>query len=419
MSTAEVRCGLGDSFDPYAQRHADEPYRSWDVARATEPVFFSTVLKAWVVTRHDLIAQVLQDPETFSSSGLDRVGTQPPEVQAILDEVPKTPPLRATDPPMHTRLRKPTQAGVAPRRMTGMEDQVRAIANDLIDGFVGDGECDFYSAFAYPYPLSVISGLLGFPREDWPSLHRWANERVMLAWGNLPLEERKSAARGFVSFHQYVERHLVDRRASPREDLLSDLVRNERSDFERLSLPELVEQAMGLVVAGHESTANWLTMSVYHLLSQPELWRAFLAAPGSVSKLVEEMLRYDSSVGALWRRATCETRLADHVIAPDDVVYCVIASANRDASVFEEAENIVPGRKDVRMHMTFGRGPHNCIGAALARLEGRVAFETIAERLPGLALSEEQGPLTFAPNVTLRIPRGLRVTWATPENFVK
>jgi cytochrome P450 len=419
MTTAGIQSELRDSFDPYAQRHADDPYRFWDVARKTEPIFFSTALNAWVVTRHDLITQVLQDPEMFSSSGLDRVGTQPPEVQAILDEVPKTPPLRATDPPMHTRLRKPTQAGVAPRRMTDMEDQVRVIAHDLIDRFVGDGECGFYSAFAYPYPLSVISGLLGFPREDWPSLHRWANERVMLAWGNLPVEERKSAARGFVSFHQYVERHIVDRRVAPREDLLSDLVRNDRLEAERLSLPELVEQAMGLVVAGHESTANWLTMSVYHLLSQPERWRAFLDVPGSVSKLVEEMLRYDSSVGALWRRATRETRLADHVIAPGDVVYCVIASANRDAAVFEQPDRIVPGRKDVRMHMTFGRGPHNCIGAALARLEGRIAFEAVAERLPGLALSEEQGPLTFAPNVTLRIPRGLRVTWTTSENLVR
>jgi cytochrome P450 len=237
----------------------------------------------------------------------------------------------------------------------------------------------------------------------------------MLAWGNLPLEERKSAARGFVSFHKYVESHVVDRRSAPRQDLLSKLVRTDGADTERLSLPELVEQAMGLVVAGHETTANWLTMSIYHLLRRPERWHAFLDNPGSVSKLVEEMLRYDSSVGALWRRATRDARIADRVIAPDDVVYCVIASANRDANAFEDPDSVIPGRKDIRMHMTFGRGPHNCIGAALARLEGRVAFEAIAERLPGLALSEEQGPLTFAPNVTLRIPRGLRVTWTAPK----
>jgi cytochrome P450 len=413
VPTADIQNARRDSFDPYAQRHADEPYKSWDAVRETDPIFFSSVLNAWVVTRHDLVAQVLQDPETFSSSGLDRVGTLPPEVQAILDEVPKTPPLRATDPPMHTRLRKPTQAGVAPRRMTGMEDQVRGVAHDLIDSFASDGECDFYRAFAYPYPLSVINGLLGFPREDWPKLHHWANDRVMLAWGNLPLEERKSAAHGFVSFHQYVEHHVVDRRSTPREDLLSDLVRDDRPEAESLSLPELVEQAMGLVVAGHETTANWLTMSLYHLLQRPERWRAFLDAPGSVSKLVEEMLRYDSSVGALWRRSTGNTSIGDRAIAPNDVVYCVIASANRDGRVFESPDSILPGRKDVRMHMTFGRGPHNCIGAALARLEGRVAFEAIAERLPGLALNEEQGPLSFVPNVTLRIPQGLRVTWTS------
>ena len=410
-----MHSALRDSFDPYEQRHVDEPYELWGLARETEPIFFSTVLNAWVVTRHDLVAPVLQDAATFSSSGLDRVGSLPPEVQAILDEVPKTPPLRATDPPMHTRLRKPTQAGVAPRRMTDMEDQVRGIANDLIDSFVGDGECDFYSAFAYPYPLSVINGLLGFPREDWPKLHHWANDRVMLAWGNLPLEEQKSAARGFVNFHQYIESQVVGRRAVPRPDLLSKLVRTDSADTESLSLPELVEQAMGLVVAGHETTANWLTMSVHHLLERPERWRAFLDNPGSVSKLVEEMLRYDSSVGALWRRATRGTRIGDRLIAPNDVVYCVIASANRDANAFEEPQSIRPGRKDIRMHMTFGRGPHNCIGAALARLEGRVAFEAIAERLPGLALSDGQGPLAFAPNVTLRIPQGLRVAWMPPQ----
>ena len=191
-------------------------------------------------------------------------------------------------------------------------------------------------------------------------------------------------------------------------------MRLDPAESELLALPELVEQAMGLVVAGHESTANWLTMSTYHLLKRPERWRAFLDSAGSVGKLVEEMLRYDSSVGALWRRATRDTRIGDCVVAPNDVVYCVIASANRDTNVFKEPDNIVPGRRDIRMHMTFGRGPHNCIGAALARLEGRVALETMAQRLPGLALSERQGPLAFAPNVTLRIPHGLDITWAAP-----
>ena len=259
-----------DAFDP---AHLDDPYPLWALARATEPVFYADSLGAWVVTAHAVVQEVLQDPKRFLSAGLTSVRETPPEVKAVLDEIPpRRPALRATDPPEHTRLRTVTQAGVSPRRVAGMEAGTRAIAHRLLDAAGADRRCDFYAAFAYPFPLAVIASLLGFAQSAEEQLHYWANCRLELAWGNAELAEWTRAARGVVAFYRFVEAEIVRRQTAPSDDVLSDLVVSNAAADEPLDLDDMVEAVQGLISAGHETTANWIALSLFHLLSERSRW---------------------------------------------------------------------------------------------------------------------------------------------------
>ena len=397
-------------YDPFDQAHLDDPYPVWARARLTEPVFYADALDAWVVTRHRLVQDVLQDATTFVSSGLSAMTQPPAEAQRILDEIPpRRPPLRATDPPLHGRLRKVTQAGVSPRRVAGMEASSRAIAHRLLDAVESQGACDFYASFAYPFPLAVIASLLGFPREAEERLHYWANCRLDIAWGKLDPAGWQRAARGVVDFYRFVEAEIVQRQTAPRDDVLTDLAGVNASLDDPLDLAELVEQVQGLISAGHETTANWLTLSLYHLLVDRARWDGIRADPASIPKVLEETLRFDSPVLGLWRAAAVETTIAGVTISAGQRVYCVVGSANRDDEAFAKADDFNPRREDAPAHLTFGRGPHVCPGAALARLEGRVAFEVLTSRLPSLTLA--QSGIACNANATLRMPKALLVEW--------
>ena len=371
--------GLRTRYDAFAPAHLDDPYPLWALARATEPVFFADSLGAWVVTPHRLVQDVLQDPKGFLSSGLTSVREAPAEVQAILDEIPpRRPALRATDPPQHTRLRAVTQAGVSPRRVAGMEAGTRAIAHRLLDAVEAAGSCDFYAAFAYPFPLAVIASLLGFPQSTEERLHYWAECRLELAWGNAELADWKRAARGVVEFYRFVEAEIVRRQAAPSDDVLSDLVASNAAADEPLDVDDMVEQVQGLIAAGHETTANWITLSLFHLLSERSRWERVCREPATIPTVLEETLRYDSPVLGLWRVAAHDTTIGGVAVAAGARVYCVIGSANRD-------------------------------GAAFAQPDGRVAFDVLAERLPSARLA--QTGISCAPNATLRMPKALLIEW--------
>ncbi len=400
---------LQSRYDVFDAAQLADPYPVWALARRTEPVFFAASLGAWVITTHRDVQAVLQDPQRFSSAGLTTVRDVPPEVQAILDEIPpRRPALRATDPPEHTRLRNITQTGVSPRRVAGMEAGTRAIAQRLADRVAAEERCDFYATFAYPFPLAVIAGLLGFPESDEAQLHEWAHCRMDLAWGNSDLASWQRAARGVVAFYRYVEAEIVRRQTAPEDDVLSDLIALNAETPEPLDLDDMIEQVQGLISAGHETTANWITLSLYHFLVQPTRWQRLCSDPKAIVPALEETLRFDSPVLALWRVAACDVTVAGVTIPAGARVYCVLGSANRDAAAFAHPDIFAPGREDGRAHLTFGRGPHVCLGATLARLEGRVAFEVLAERLPALRLA--QGAPAFTPNASLRIPKALLVS---------
>jgi cytochrome P450 len=400
---------LRAAFDPFERQLVDNPFPIWAQAREIAPVFYSDGIQAWVVTGHALLEEIFRDPGRFPSGGLGVMTAPPAEVQQILSAIEFVSPLRASDPPDHTRQRRPTLAAVSPRRVAALEPAIRRVADELIDSFIDDGACDFYQAFAYPFPLRVVSGLLGFSREDAARLHYWSSCRVALAWGRMDLEVWKQTARGMVEFHDFVKAQVLDRAANARDDGLTDFVQSALGAKDPMSIPEIVEQTIALITGGHETTANWLTLSLYHMLSHRERWEAVCSGAYATAELVEEALRYDSPVRAVWRRASSDTSIGGVDIKEGDRLYCVNGAANRDPAVFANPDDFCPGRSQARLHLTFGRATHHCIGASLSRLEGTAAFEALIRRLPSVRLVSAE--LHCEKNATLRITKGLPVQW--------
>lgn len=402
---------LGKSYNPYAQPQTNDPFSVWQRARSSEPVFYSEVLDAWVVTRHSLVQAVLNDPKSFQSGGLDAMREHPAEVKEILSAIPnQAAPLRALDEPDHMRRRQLTQGAVTPKRVKALEPKIRDIANGLIDSFYDRGHCDFYDAFAYRFPLAVASSFLGFPDEIAEKLHGWANCRVMLAWGSMEGEQYKQVARGVVEMSHFIESEIVARQKAPRDDVISDMIRINEGLANPSTLPEMVEDVHTLIVAGHESTATFLTLSLYHLLETGQ-WADICANTARIPAMIEEAIRFDGPVLGLWRIATGDITIGNVAVKAGDRVYVALGSSNRDEAAFDCPARFDLSRKDARNHVSFGRGPHTCIGATLARHESRIAYEILADRMRGVRFAQAGPGLTFGGNATLRLPKALMLEW--------
>jgi cytochrome P450 len=403
---------LSQVYSPFASPQLEDPFPIWERARS-EPPFFSQALQAWVVTRYDDVARVLREYGEFSSvGGSQGITVRPPEVRALLEQVPDPQQMDVltSDPPRHSRLRRFMQNAFSPKRVAGMEDGLRSLANALVDGIESAGVCDFYQAFAFPYPLSAIGQLLDMPARDHTRVKFWVTCNIQLKWGNLEPRAHLEAAQGRVDFYHYARTMIDARRASPGDDLISALVADSDQSDDPLSEPEMVGQIMSFLTAGHETTANWLALAVFRLLEDRSRWQALCSEPGVAVDVVEETLRYDGSAQALWRTAVKDVDVSGTVIPKGGRVAAVVGSADRDPNVFSAPDTFVLHRPNVTRHLQFGRGIHSCVGAGLARLEGRIAFEVLAARLPSLRLLDG-GQLVFEPSAIQRVPRRLMVAW--------
>ena len=403
---------LTSAYDPFHSPQLDDPQPVWARARRECPVFHSDVLDAWIVTRYEDVAWVLRDHARFSSAGGSKpFAPPPPEVAAVLAQVPdpQQMDLLTSDPPRHSRLRQFMQNAFTQRHVAGLEDELRTLANELVDEFVDDGWCDFYTAFAHPFPLRAIGELIGIPRQDQGEITHWVTCNIQLKWGSLDPASHLVAARGRVAFYEFGQRLIAERRATPGDDLLSALVTESDQSDDPLTEPELVGQIMTLLTAGHETTANWLTLGVRRLLVEGR-WDTASGDADVLDAVVEETLRHDGPAQGLWRTARDDIEVGGVTIPRGARISAVVGSADRDADVFADPDRFDLGRAEARGHLQFGRGIHTCVGASLARLEGRVAFDVLGSRLPTLRL-RDGGAVTFAPNAIKRVPRRLLVEW--------
>jgi len=359
-----------------------DPYPALRRLRREDPVHWHAKAACWCITKHADVERVSRNPQLFTSTRGVVLGigpeSRPPGVPPAILEM---------DPPDHNRHRKLVIQAFAPRAIAALEPRIRAIARESLDAVPVGEPVDFVGAVSIPLPMFVIAEMMGVPREDWPEFRGWSDAIVRSAGGLR--DAATDAALG--QMFAYFAKHLGDRRRAPREDLVSTLAHAE-IDGDRLSDPEILIFCVTLLVAGNETTRNLISGGACALMQHPEQLRTLRAGPALVPNAVEEMLRWWAPVRSITRHAARATSLRGREIAEGECVLLLYPSANRDEEVWGEDAERFDARRDHahRRHLSFGFGEHLCLGASLARLEARVLFEELFDRLPEF---EPAGPV--------------------------
>jgi cytochrome P450 len=364
----------------------------------------------WFVTRHEDVVALLSDNERFVVD--PQLALTPTELEerraqlAVLDERLNEN-LLSKDGEDHRRLRRLVSKAFTPRMVQQLRPRIQEIADELIGRVADRGSMELVDDYAFPLPITVIAELLGVPAGDQRRFREWSNTFVTPP---LTPELHDVAARHTEEFVAYLDDLFARRRAEPADDLVSALVQAEDAG-DRLSENELYSMVVLLIVAGHETTVSLITNAVHALLSNPDQLAELRGDPSLMPAAVEELLRYDSPVErTITRWAAADVELGGETISRGDFVIGVIGSANRDPRQFGNADAL-DLRRDAGKHVGFGRGPHFCLGAPLARLEAEIALETLFRRLPTLRLAIADDDLYWRPIPLFRSLASLPVAW--------
>ena len=404
-------------FDPLDPDYLADPYPYYARFRRESPVFYAPKIDFWVVSRYEDIASIVKDPETFSNARVQE--PLHPLTEEALEGLKKgvrvVPTTSTADPPLHMRTRKHAARAFSARRVAELEGRIREVANGLIDAMIPDGRADMVHEFAFPLPASVVFSLIGYPEEDTEMLKSWCSDRLKITWGRPLPEEQLATIEKMTSFFDYIEDFVHERARDLRDDYTSDLLRIRAEDEKNLSFEEVVSICYSLSFAGHETTTNLILNGLRQLLSRPGLWEELQEDPTLIENAVEETLRRDTSVVA-WRRSTTRPLEIAGVEVPEGArLMLLLASANRDEEVFEDPDAFDIRRENANKHIAFSHGIHFCLGAPLARLEARIAFELLTRRLPDLRLSPPDQTFEFDPNMSFRGPKELWAEWRPAE----
>jgi len=380
-----------------------------------EPIHWSEKDQVWVITRFDDVSYVSKNQQIFTSAE----GVRPNNAAklGLIDEAE----------PRHGNLRSLINQGFTPRMVKKLELVFREITTEAIDAVAKDGQCEFVEAISVPLPLLLIASMMGIRKEDRRRFHEWS-DAMIAGDGNLDNPEIMGrAGKAFMEYSTYVSAIIEERRANPQDDLVSILV-GAKDDgtlarFERQAMPgiedeaalelandELIMLLVLLLVAGNETTRNAISGGMQLLIEHPEERQKLIDDPARIPAAVEEMLRLVSPVRSFGRTVTEDTELRGVPMKKGDKVLVVYPIANRDNDEFED-----PDRFDIDRnphHLGFGLGSHFCLGANLARMEMRVAFEELLRRLPDMEYSDG-GPV-ITPSALVRSCTEIKVKF-TPE----
>jgi cytochrome P450 len=380
----------GLRFDPYAYAFHEDPYPMYAQLRSQAPVYHNEEMGFWALSRHADVLEGLKSWQAFTSThGVSLDPSASGEAARIAMS------FLALDPPRHTRMRNLVSRGFTPRRVAEMERRIRELSVEHLDRLVGSGGFDVIEDFAGKLPMDVISEMLGVPAADRADLRTWADLLVHREEGMQDVPREGVVA--FGKIRGYFKALVDERRSAPGDDLLSALLAAE-IDGERLDDDELLSFCNLMIVAGNETTTKLLANALYWLWLNPEQRALVRDDPGRIPQWVEETLRYDNSSQIIARVTTEDVELRDSKIPKGERVLLLIGSANRDEDVFEHADRYDILRDTTQM-LSFGKGTHFCMGAALARLEARVAFEEWWPRFSNYEIRPEGAERVHSVNV--------------------
>jgi cytochrome P450 len=382
-----------EGFDPAL---LNPPWAFHEQLRANAPVFEVPGFGFFLVTRYEDVSTVLKDDKTFSNrfpgmfgTGLSFAPSSPAKEAAHAKGYRWEPTLFFSDAPDHRRHRNVLQQAFSPRRVRQLESMVQSLCDEVIDGLDTSRVVDFATEVAFELPTMVIGEAVGVAREDRSRFRHWADAVVRRLGEQLPEDQDIKLIEAYVEAQNYFAIEIAARRETPRDDLLSDIVHATLEGEDPLTLEELLAIVTILPVAGTETSAGLIGMTLLHLLERPELMARCRQGPDAVEAVIEETLRFESPIQAWFRRAVLDTELSGVTVPKDAMLLVVIASANRDEQKWACPAELDTDREDIKDHLAFGRGRHFCVGSNLARAEARIAIGTLLDRFKTIELAGE------------------------------
>jgi cytochrome P450 len=416
MLTHDVFAGASALFDFDPQRTSC-PYPTFAALRECAPVAWFDVLDAFVVTRYDLIADVLRQPETFSSRSATGPKTDR-EMMALMVELAAedaemrevatriaaaggAPVLLRADPPEHGRQRAFVNRAFTPAAIRGIEPDIARLADELVDHFAPRGRVELISEFAVPLPMTVIAAALGVSLDRMDDFTRWSKTVVAgigkRDFGKAELAEILVAQ---ADLSGYLRSVVIEREADPQDDLTSKIV-HAVHDGERLRRAEVVDMLVQFLLAGNDTTAKLIATAMLRLANDAELADRLRAEPALVGPFVEEVLRLEPPINGLYRTADVDVELGGIPIPAGASVWLVFAAGNRDPEQVPQPDDFQCPQPSKTPHLSFGFGEHFCLGAALARAESRIALQALLGRLDDIHLAVDPHDVRYEPSFML------------------
>ena len=421
MSSPCPHSAAARGFDPFAADYLADPYPHLRTLREQEPVFYSTELDYWIVTRYEDVQTCFADQSRYSALiALDAIIPPWPSTVEIMRRHGFQPgeALVNEDPPLHHERRKRLQRAFSPQRMKALEPFVRGVVTRLLDHIVRQGHADLVDALFYELPALVVFKFFGVPDDEVEEVKAYAGPLALFVWGHPSEQEQNRLAEMMGAYYAYSRRHIrrmKDNGGTAAID--NDYIQAHLEDPELFSEEYVASLLPNFLYAGHETTTSQSGNAVRILLEHRDQWQQLCTNPGLIPNAVEECLRAVSSVIA-WRRRTRESVSLHGVTIPAGAKLLIYSgAANRDPALFGDGERFDISRENARRHVSFGYGAHMCLGAPLARLELRVMLEELCRRLPQLELVPGQA-WRYSPNTSFRGPRELLVRWDPAANPV-
>ena len=400
------------TFDASTPGFRENPYPLYRELRETNPVHWSPALKAWVVCRYADVQHVLRDGALSSDRVTPFFRSQPSEMQAKYAAVLKYLGgwLVFRDAPDHTRLRSLVARAFTPKELARIRPNIVGITEHLLAELPRHGgrTIDLVNEFANPLPAYVIMDMLGVPRTMLADMKVWSDDiRLFIGTAKSTPDKYDRINRGTSAMADAFRRLIREHRLNPQPDVLSTLIAANETPVDggaaKLSDDELIATAILFLFAGHETTTALIAMGTYHMLGHPDVHRKFLetsGTPAHAAAAVEEFLHFDAPTPAMVRIALVDQQIGDQHIKVGDRVWALLGAANRDPTEFADPNGLNITRTPNR-HVTFGFGPHFCLGAPLARLEAQIAMPQLHSRFPHMRIA---GTPEWTDGLSLRGP---------------
>jgi cytochrome P450 len=398
------------------------PFDYYEEMRGSDPVHFDKKAGCYIVSRYEDMMAALALPLVFSSGlGFEqqRRGENADAIDALYAShgIPSMKPVVTSDPPYHTRIRSLMDKAFTGHRVATMEMYIARTAEELLGPLMEKDRIEFVSEFAIPFPIYIIADQLGVPRSKFKDFRRWSDATVEPLGRMLTKERAIWCAEQTVEMWHYIQGAIEERRATPTDDMISDLVHARIEDDENpmLSPMELFQVVSAFIVAGNETTTTAIGNAMLTLVKDPALADRMydqIDDDRAFSRFAEEVLRFESPVQGLPRIAVRDVELGGTMIPEGSMVILCYGSANRDDAKFECPERFDATRKNVGQHLAFGGGIHRCIGAMLARMEIKVATRELLRRMSDIRLDMPESEIAYAPSMLVRALTKLPISFS-------